>query len=116
MNATKKVRKSEKVTELGKCPSCGLPLYEDSYGSIPLKDQELKLFNDLQERLIVCNSCLSNPEDLSPEKIEESLRGSKVKWRDQDIRLAVSAVNTYKTLKLSHLKNNQPDSMEKSKN
>jgi hypothetical protein len=116
MNATKKVRKSETVTELGKCPSCRLPLYEGSYGSIPLKDQELKLFNTLEERLIICNSCLNNPEDLSPERIEESLRGSKVKWGEEDIRLAVSAVRTYKAVKLDYMKNNQQDPMERSKN
>lgn len=112
MNATKKVRKSEKVTELGKCPSCGLPLYEGSYGAIPLNG----IFNTLQEGLIVCYPCLDNPENLSPEKIEENLRGSKVKWGEQDIILAVSAVKTYKSLKLDHAKNNQQDPMKRSKN
>ena len=117
MNAQKKVdkNKEKQVNKLGKCPNCGQSLYEDSYEAIPFKEAENTLFGLFQESLIICKDCSSNPEILLPDKIGETLRESKVKWREVEIDLVVKAVNNYKNL-LLNFKNQNKGQFEQSKN
>lgn len=87
--------KEKKFVELGKCPNCGALLRSGSYGTIPFKDCKSEL-STLEEGLVICNNCLTNPESLLPETIKESLNVAEAKWEDEDIDLAVTAVQVYK--------------------
>jgi hypothetical protein len=89
-------KKRKKNVLLGNCPNCGLPMYDGLYGSIPMKETISSA--KVQETLMLCKSCLSLPEGLSPDKIGENLLNLKL-WEKEDVDLAVSAVQQYKDSK-----------------
>lgn len=90
----------ENFSRLGKCPNCGVLLKNDSYGTLPLKDDKSEL-GTVEESLVICKNCLADFDNLSPEIIGESLKASELKWEVEDINLAISVVQAYKDAKTS---------------
>jgi len=81
-----------KYQHYGTCPNCGDSWWWKKSGGISYRRNGITLFE-----IMICKECLQNPVGLSLPRIERDLK--KLQWNPKDIRLAKTAIMTFKVRK-----------------
>ena len=77
------------------CPNCGDSWWWKESGGISYKRNGNAIYE-----VMICKKCLQNPVRLSLLRIERDLK--KLQWDPEDIRLAKTAIITFKVRKATH--------------